>query len=56
MYFVCFFNRLLGAETPSVPDGTRLEENAQAMFKSLYKHDGQLGIGNVKEKEIYLKL
>ena len=51
--FVCLFNRSLRAETHLGPDGTRLEQNAQAMLKSLYKHAGQLVYGNVKrEKQI----
>ena len=44
------FNRLLHAETHLGPDGTRLEQNAQARLKSLYKHAGQLVYGNWKRE------
>ena len=33
--YVCLFNRSLRAETHLGPDGTRLEQNAQARLKSL---------------------
>ena len=52
---VCLFNRLLRAETHLGPDGTRLEQNAQARLKSLYKHAGQLVYETVK-KETDLKI
>ena len=53
--FVCLFNWLLHAETHLGLDGTRLEQNAQAMLKSLYKHAGHLVVyRNVKrEKQIW---
>ena len=45
--FVCLFNNWsLRAETQLGPGGTRLEQNAQARLKSLYKHAGQLVSGN----------
>ena len=51
--FVSMFNWSLRAETHLGPDGTRLEQNAQARLKSLYKLAGQLVYGNVKrEKQI----
>ena len=42
--FVCLFKRSLRAETHLGSDGTRLEQNAQARLKSLYKHAGQLSL------------
>ena len=48
-------NRSLRAETLLGPDVTRLEQNAQARLKSLYKHAGQLVYENVK-KETDLKI
>ena len=39
--FVCLFNRSLRAETHLGPDGTKLEQNAQARLESLFKHAGQ---------------
>ena len=48
--FVCLFNRSLRAETHLGPDGTGLEQNAQARLKSLHKHAGQLVYGNVKRE------
>ena len=41
-HYVCLFNQSLRAETHLGPDGTRLEQSAQARLKSLYKHAGQL--------------
>ena len=38
------FNRSPRAETHFGPDETRLEQNAQARLKSLYKHAGQLAM------------
>ena len=49
------FNRSLRAETHLGPGGTRLEQNAQARLKSLYKHAGQLVYENVK-RETNLKM
>ena len=44
------FKRSLRAETHLGPDGTRLEQNAQARLKSLYKHAGHHWSMKIKEK------
>ena len=43
-------NQSLRAEAHLGPNGTRLEQNAQARLKSLYKHAGQLVYENVKKE------
>ena len=51
---ICLLNRLLHSETHLGADRTRLEQNAQARLKSLYKHAGQMVYGNAKrEKQIW---
>ena len=49
------FNRSLRANTHLGPDGTRLEQNAQARLKRLCKHAGQLLYENLK-RETDLKI
>ena len=53
--FVCLFVWSHHGETHLSPDGTRLEQNAQAMLKSLYKHAGQL-VSEMLEGETALKI
>ena len=47
---VCLFNRSLRMETHLGPDGSRLEQSAQARLKSLCKHAGQLVYENVRRE------
>ena len=50
--FICLTSRSVRRQTwVLTPDGTRLEQNAQARLKSLYKHAGQLVYGYVKREK-----